>query len=390
MFGGLWSRFKADGKSAHELPPPGAKCLNCETELTGRYCHECGQEYSDQHRSILHLAWESIEGMFHVDGRLWRTIPRLFVDPGRLSKEYFDGKRARHVPPFRTFLVSLLLFILAAEGVLHKWTHDLQHYGDHPAAAGGEHGETDKGTNVNVRLPDGKQIGMVKDGQLVKDPKAGPSVSVADHPPAPKRAGRPVQVTTPDGPKVGYMKDGKVVDAEGNVLADGIPTPGSIYSEVLKEGQAGENPEEFKAKVTWFEGQAKKVADNPSYFMMIAFGWGHRLAVLLLPIFAACLALMYFYRRRIFVYDHLIVSMNYLSFTFLSFAIALVMPGPVRGWALLIATLWSPVNLFMALRGAYGSGIISAFLKTSVLWVMTICLFLFLVLGLMAIGFTQI
>lgn len=387
MFGGLWSRFRADGKSAHALPPEGTKCLNCETELTGRYCHECGQEYAEQHRSILHLAWESVEGMFHVDGRLWRTIPRLFVDPGRLSKEYFDGQRARHVPPFRTFLVSLLLFILAAEGVLHKWTHDLQHAADHPAAAG-EHGKG--GTEVNLRLPDGKQIGMVKDGHLVKDPKTEPPVSVADHPPAAGPAGRPVRVTTPDGPKVGYMKDGKVVDAEGNVLADGIPTPKSIIEDVKREGAVGSNPAEFERKMTWMEGQAKKVAENPSYFMMIAFGWGHRLAVLLLPIFAGFLALMYFYRRHIFVYDHLIVSMNYLSFTFLSFAIALIMPGPVRGWALLIATLWSPVNLFMALRGAYGSGIVSAFLKTSFLWVTTICLFLFLVLGLMAIGFTQI
>lgn len=348
MLGGLWSRFKADGKSAHELPPPGTKCLNCETELTGRYCHECGQEYSNQHRSILHLAWESIEGMFHVDGRLWRTIPRLFVDPGRLSKEYFDGKRARHVPPFRTFLVSLLLFILAAEGVLHKWTHDLKHAAGHPPAA----------------------------GEAGHAPKGGTSFNV--------------QVQTPEGPKMGRMQNGQVVDEHGKVLADGIPTPQSLIDEIKREGVTGENPAEFNAKVDWADAQLKKVIASPEYFMMIAFGWGHRLAVLLLPMFAAILALMYFYRRQIFVYDHLIVSMNYLSFTFLSFTIALIMPGPVKAWALLIATLWSPVNLFMTLQGAYGSNWFSAFLKTSALWTATVCLFAFLIVGLMAIGFTQI
>lgn len=349
MLGGFWSRFKADGKSAHAQPPAGTRCLNCETELTGRYCHECGQEYADQHRSILHLTWETIESMFHVDGRLWRTLPWLFFRPGQLSKEYFEGKRARHVPPFRTFLVSLLIFILAAEAVLHKLTHDIKHAAEHPPAAGGEAGHA-----------------------------------------APLGIGTSVSVSTPDGPKVGYMKDGKVVDAQGNVLADGIPTPGSILEDIKREGATGTDAAEFNRKVGWFEGQVKKVIASPEYFMMIAFGWGHRLAVLLLPIFAGFLTLMYFYRRKIFVYDHLVVSMNYLSFTFLSFAIALIMPGPAKGWALFVATLWSPVNLFMTLRGAYGSNWFSALLKTFFLWTATICLFAILIIGLMAIGLYQI
>ena len=367
MLGGILSRFRSDGRSAHASPEPGTKCLNCETELTGRYCHACGQEFSNQHRSILHLAYEAVEGLFHIDGRLWRTIPALFVEPGKLSRDYFDGKRARHVPPFRTFLISLLLFILSAEGVLHKWTHDLK--------AG--HGAGD--LNVNISLPDGAQAPVLKDGKLVKP---------AAH--APPRAGRPVQVTTPDGPKVGYMKDGKVVDAEGKVLADGIPTAQSLIGDIKREGVTGQDPAEFDRKMTWLEGQAKKVAESPEYFMMIAFGWGHRLAVLLLPIFAGFLTLLYVYRREIFVYDHLIVSMNFLSFTFLSWAIALVLPSPLKGWAVFLAILWSPVNLFMTLRGAYGSGIFSAVLKTGFLWVTTIFLFAFLILGLMAIGFTQI
>lgn len=357
MMGGLWSRFRDDGKSAHEPPPPGTTCMNCQTELEGRYCHACGQEHADHHRSILHLGWETIESMFHVDGRLWRTIPWLFVKPGELSKEYFEGKRARHVPPFRTFLVALLFFILAAEAVLHKWTHDLKHAAEHPPAAEGAagHGPADKA-----------------------------------HAPQARPSGVEVEVETRAGPKVGYLKDGKVVDAQGREMADGLPTPSSIFDEIKREGAVGENPAEFNRKLGWFEGQLEKVVENPGYFMLIAFGWGHRLAVLLLPIFAALLTLLYVYRRKFFVYDHLIVSMNFLSFTFLSYTLALVMPGPVRGWALLLVTLWSPVNLFMTLRGAYGSHPLGAVLKAVVLWVATWFMFLFLVLGLMAIGFSQV
>lgn len=350
--GGWLARFNADGKSAHEPPPPGTKCLNCQTELEGRFCHACGQEHADHHRSILHLGWETFESMFHVDGRLWRTIPWLFFQPGRLSREYFEGKRARHVPPFRTFLVSLLIFILAAEFVLHKWTHDLKHAAEHPPAAEGQagHGET-KGA---------------------------------------KPSGMEVTVNTPAGPQIGYLKDGKVVDKDGNELADGIPTPQSILDEIKREGATGQRPADFNRKLEWFDTQMQKTIESPEYFMMIAFGWGHRLAVLLLPIFAMFLSLLYVYRRKFFVYDHLIVSMNFLSFTFLSYAIALLMPGPVRGWAVLFVTLWSPVNIFMTLRGAYGSHPLGAFLKAGILWIATWFLFIFLLIGLMAIGFSQI
>jgi hypothetical protein len=52
--------------------------------------------------------------MFELDGRLARTLPLMFF--GRaLARDYMEGRLQRHVPPFRTFLVALLLFIFAAE-----------------------------------------------------------------------------------------------------------------------------------------------------------------------------------------------------------------------------------------------------------------------------------
>ena len=94
-------------------------CLNCGAVLAGRYCHDCGQSSDLRKRSILHLAWEAIEGLFHLDGRLARTLPLLFLRPGVLARDLMEGRLARHTPPFRTFLVALLLFILAAEAALH-------------------------------------------------------------------------------------------------------------------------------------------------------------------------------------------------------------------------------------------------------------------------------
>ncbi len=58
-------------------------CLNCEAQLHGRYCHDCGQSSDDHHRSIVHLMWEAVEGFTHLDGRLAKTVPALLFAPGK-------------------------------------------------------------------------------------------------------------------------------------------------------------------------------------------------------------------------------------------------------------------------------------------------------------------
>ncbi len=103
-------------------PAPGAVCANCGAALQGPFCHACGQDSDTHKRSIGHLILEMAESLFELDGRLMRTLPDLFLRPGRLARDYLEGRIARHVPPFRTFLVSLLIFIFAAEHATHEVT----------------------------------------------------------------------------------------------------------------------------------------------------------------------------------------------------------------------------------------------------------------------------
>jgi hypothetical protein len=98
--------------SRHALPL-GAPCPNCGTPLKGAWCYACGQKGEEYHRSIWHLVAEAFEGLTHVDGRVWKTLPRLLVRPGQLTRDYLDGHRAAQIPPFRLFLVALLLVFFA-------------------------------------------------------------------------------------------------------------------------------------------------------------------------------------------------------------------------------------------------------------------------------------
>ena len=103
--GGLTTRQKADLS--------GKPCQNCGTMVHGRFCPNCGQLAASFHRPIVDLIGETISDTFTFDGRLARTLPVLLFRPGRLTRNYTAGKRARYVPPFRLFLIASLLFYLA-------------------------------------------------------------------------------------------------------------------------------------------------------------------------------------------------------------------------------------------------------------------------------------
>lgn len=90
-------------------------CGNCDSPLSGPFCAQCGQHVHDSARSLgalLHDAWHVLT---HLDGRSWATLRQLLLHPGRLTVDYFAGRRARYLPPVRLYLIlSVLLFALLA------------------------------------------------------------------------------------------------------------------------------------------------------------------------------------------------------------------------------------------------------------------------------------
>jgi len=101
--------------SPPELPTPAAlPCANCGTPLTGPYCTHCGQRDEPHVHTVSHFAAEAFESITHADSRLWRTLWFLLAKPGRLTVEFFAGKRVSYLPPFRLYLVISLLFFLVA------------------------------------------------------------------------------------------------------------------------------------------------------------------------------------------------------------------------------------------------------------------------------------
>jgi len=89
-------------------------CLNCGTTLAGQYCGNCGQRAHSRLISIWELVREAFGDLFELDSRLWRTLIPLAIRPGKLTRDYLEGRRARFMPPFRTYLVLSIIFFLIA------------------------------------------------------------------------------------------------------------------------------------------------------------------------------------------------------------------------------------------------------------------------------------
>lgn len=98
---------------------PPARCPNCTAELRSepvpRYCWQCGQETQLHEPTLFEFVHEFVGHYVAVEGTLWRTLGALIASPGKLTNEYFVGRRRRYVLPLRIYLTTSFLFFLVVK-----------------------------------------------------------------------------------------------------------------------------------------------------------------------------------------------------------------------------------------------------------------------------------
>jgi len=92
----------------------GLTCLNCGQPFQGNenFCSECGQVNDDIPLSIKQFVSEFFAGFFSFDSRFLKTLIPLLLKPGKVSKEYIQGKRMKYTNPFQMYLHTSILFFL--------------------------------------------------------------------------------------------------------------------------------------------------------------------------------------------------------------------------------------------------------------------------------------
>lgn len=119
-------------------PPAGAACVSCGLAADTPFCPGCGERRaSDRRYTLAELGGEAFESLTDLDGRIWRTLRVLVLQPGELTRAYMRGSRVPFLPPVQLFfLVNVAYFLWAAWAGEHVFDtllanhFDNSNYGD--------------------------------------------------------------------------------------------------------------------------------------------------------------------------------------------------------------------------------------------------------------------
>jgi len=284
-------------------------CLNCGILLTGPYCSACGQK-AHVHRSIRGFLSDFIQGLFNFEGKIWRTLPMLALQPGEMTRRYIAGERARFISP-----VALYLFTVFAMFAVLNFTGALN--------------------------PDAESFKLELQEEIAADQRALAKLEAKR-----KEAGIAKEALAELDRKIAKRKD-DIADSQK------IVTSGPLVQGELDADTPG-----------WVRPLLEEAQENPALVSLKIQEAASKYSWLLIPISVPFLWLLFPLRRRHNLYDHTVFVTYSLSFMMmLVIASGLLVAS---GWPALAAMLFfvPPFHMYRHLKGAYQLGRFSAVLRT--------------------------
>ena len=100
----------------------GTNCPSCLHLTSGAFCDRCGEAIIDEHSwSLGHFFHDLLHEFTHLDSKVFQTLWTLFRYPGKLTAEYWAGRRVQWIRPLRLFIVVAAIHLLAASASLFQY-----------------------------------------------------------------------------------------------------------------------------------------------------------------------------------------------------------------------------------------------------------------------------
>ena len=102
-------------KGRYQLRYRGIECTNCghPLDMSDRFCPNCSQANSTKKLSIKDFFDEFFASLVSYDSKLLKTLSALLLKPGKITRDYIDGKRVSYTNPFRFLLsLSIIYFLM--------------------------------------------------------------------------------------------------------------------------------------------------------------------------------------------------------------------------------------------------------------------------------------
>jgi len=143
-----------------------------------------------------------------------------------------------------------------------------------------------------------------------------------------------------------------------------------------------------KPNAGWLVERSEAAIKDPKALLTAMEHWSHQFAILLLPIAALLLSLLFVFKRSVYVFDHLIFSMHSLSFQGLLLTGVFLggLAVPWASWFLVLA----PAHLFIHMREAYRISVIGTLIRMFLLFTLSTAAFVLLMTGLVFVGLATV
>lgn len=324
-------------------------CDDCGAEVTGRFCANCGQT-AHTHRTLLHLGEEILHGVMHFDSRIWRTLPLLVVDPGRLTREWVAGKRTRYVSPlamylFTVFVMFMILSFMPVNTQIQTAENAVRDAASGPASTGTAYMmATNEVVQAELALTEAPQ--GEDPASIAKRAELTTRLAVAREA---ERAADAAMQEAPTAPNVAVM---------GANLADNL-------RDAVANGDLKVNTGD-KA----LDKKLLKKLQNPELTLYKLQQTFYKFSFLLIPISIPFVALLFLWKRGFTLYDHgvfVLYSLTFMAMLIMLTAGVMRFGGVVAALAALAASIAAPVHMFAQVKGAYGLSTLSALWRTVML-----------------------
>jgi hypothetical protein len=313
------------------------ECMNCGTPLQGPFCHYCGQPDKNLVRFFPVLLRELLEDFLDLDSRFVRTVKPLLFLPGKLTRDYLDGKRFRYVPPLRLYLFSSIAFFfvaaVAAESEIVIKTD-----------GGGIQVTSNSESDADARAELDEALESMDPGVAQEVEKAF------------EEAEREIKSELGRGEDDEIISfDGKPWDRETNPVD--IPWMPDWVNNWIND-EIEDSPR-----------KRKEIANNPNLIKDKVFEVLPVVMFILLPLVALLFKFWYLFARKYYV-EHLIFALHNHSFIFVVILLSIATEAvanwleptateSTEPWAVAVITVllaWIPVYLLISLKRVYRQG----------------------------------
>ncbi len=314
-------------------------CLNCATPLIGSHCHQCGQA-AHVHRTLGAFFHDLLHGVFHFEGKIWRTLPLLAWRPGKVTREYIDGRRASYISP-----IALFLFVVFLSFAVFN------------AMAGPIHVDPQTPEEAAAALKDAD----AKLAKLEKDKAAAEA----------------------KGEEVAGI-DGQIMGARAaRDAVAGLAKSGGAVGAV--EGAAQIVRQDRISSFEPLNEAWRRAKQNPDLLIYKLQTNAYKYSWLLIPISVPFLWLLFPFRRRFHLYDHTVFVTYSLSFMLLLAAVAsLIALWGRADWLVAVLFFYAPFHMYRQLRETYATSRFGAWWRT---WFLSFFALMALVLFAVALTF---